>query len=342
MLLLRVYRATGADFEGATVIEVDISAECLSRANFAALFALAIAGGIACFTIVQALDQPETIEITGHRGYENVAPENTLASFKAAIEAGVDWIELDVQLSSDGTIVILHDRDFLRVAGDRRRPGQMTLAEIKALDASQLRRFGDKYAGERIATLQEVIDLARGRVNVNIELKVYGSDRRIAAAVADLVRTEQFESECLVASLDVQAVREAKRHNPKLTTAAIVTVAVGDITRLDVDVLSVNKRLVNDTFLHTRDHGKGVLVWTVNDPREMETMIELCPAGSSRTIRPRSCNCETSGPTSASVAGCPHRAALARREAEDRRGSTAKCGPEAWTISIRVAFAVGI
>jgi glycerophosphoryl diester phosphodiesterase len=276
LLLLRIYRATGADFEDATVIEGDNFGRALVRANFAALFVLAIAGGIACFTIVQALDQPETIEITGHRGYENIAPENTLASFKAAIEAGVDWIELDVQLSSDGAIIVLHDRDFLRVAGDRRRPGQMTLAEIKALDASQARRFGDKYAGERIATLQEVIDLARGRVSVNIELKVYGGDRHIAAAVADLVRTEQFESACLVASLDVPAVREAKQHNPKLTTAAIVTVAVGDITRLDVDVLSVNKRLVNDAFLRdARDRGKGVLVWTVNDPREMETMIEL-------------------------------------------------------------------
>jgi glycerophosphoryl diester phosphodiesterase len=227
-------------------------------------------------TFVRVLDANETIEITGHRGYETVAPENTLAAFRAAIDVGVDWIELDVQLSSDGAIVVLHDRDFLRVAGDPRRPGQMTLAEIQQLDASQPKRFGSKFAGERIATLMEVIDLARGRVNVNIELKIYGGDRRIAAAVADVVRTEEFENQCLVASLDVPAVREARRINPKLTTAAIVTVAVGDLAQLDVDVLSVNKRLIDERFLReARDHGKGVLVWTVNDPREMETLIEL-------------------------------------------------------------------
>jgi glycerophosphoryl diester phosphodiesterase len=276
LLLLRLYRVTGGELKESDVPHDATFTRSMIRANVAALIVIAVAGAIGFFAIVQTLDAPEVVEVTGHRGYENVAPENTLASFKAAIEAGVDWIELDVQLSSDGTIIVLHDRDFLRVAGDRRRPGQMTLAQIKALDASQPHRFGNKYAGERIATLQEVIDLARGRVFVNIELKVYGGDRRIAAAVADLLRIEQFEDQCLVASLDVPAVREAKRHNSRLTTAAIVTVAVGDITKLDVDVLSVNKRIINETFLRdARDRGKGVLVWTVNDPGEMETMIEL-------------------------------------------------------------------
>jgi glycerophosphoryl diester phosphodiesterase len=276
LLLLRIYRATGGHLDEAVPLSEPRLTRGLVRANLAGLLGLAIFGAIAGLTFVRSLDTNELIEITGHRGYETVAPENTLAAFRAAIDAGVDWIELDVQLSSDGAIVVLHDRDFLRVAGDPRRPGQMTLAEIRQLDASQPKRFGSKFAGERIATLMEVIDLARGRVNVNIELKIYGGDRRIAAAVADVVRTEEFENQCLVASLDVPAVREAKRINPKLTTAAIVTVAVGDLAQLDVDVLSVNKRLIDERFLReARDHGKGVLVWTVNDPREMETLIEL-------------------------------------------------------------------
>jgi glycerophosphoryl diester phosphodiesterase len=276
LLLLRLYRATGGALDEAAAITEIRLGRGLVRANIAALLAFALFGSVAGLAFVQTLDAPETIEITGHRGYETIAPENTLASFQAAIDAGVDWIELDVQLSSDGTIIVLHDRDFLRVAGDRRRPGQMTLADIQQLDASQPKRFGPKYAGERIATLQQVLDLARGRVNVNIELKIYGGDRRVAAAVADVVRAEEFEEQCLIASLDVPAAREAKRRNPKLTTAAIVTVAVGDLAQLDVDVLSVNRRLINESFLReARDRGKGVLVWTVNDPRAMENLIEL-------------------------------------------------------------------
>src|SRR5581483_5455948 len=101
------------------------------------------------------------------------------------------------------------------------------------------RRFSPAFAGERVPTLKEVIDLARGRIGLNIELKVYRGDRRIARATADLLRAEQFEADCVVASLDVRAMEEAKRANPRLRTAVIVTYAVGDLSRLDVDALSV-------------------------------------------------------------------------------------------------------
>src|SRR5205814_1166522 len=153
-----------------------------------------------------------------------------------------DWAELDVQLTADGVAVVQHDRDFARVTAghDPRRPGQMTLAEVRRL---VLHDRAGRPSDERVPTLKEVIDLARGRIRLNIELKVYGGDRRIAAATARLLRDEEFEGECVVASLDYQALQLAKREDDRLRTAAIVTYSVGDLSRLDVDALSVNVSL---------------------------------------------------------------------------------------------------
>src|SRR5205085_2434160 len=83
-------------------------------------------------------------------GYSYAAPENTLSAFRKAIEAGADYAELDVQLTADGAVIVLHDRDFARVARVPKRPGQMTLAEVKELDAG--RTFSPAYAGERVPT----------------------------------------------------------------------------------------------------------------------------------------------------------------------------------------------
>jgi glycerophosphoryl diester phosphodiesterase len=215
----------------------------------------------------------ERFAVTAHRGHGPPLPENSLSAFRKAIEVGADCAELDVQLTTDDAIIVLHDRDFARVAGDKRRPGVMTLAEVKALDLGH--RAGPAYAGERVPTLKEVIDLARGRIRLNIELKVYGGDRRIAAATADLLHQEAFEDQCVVASLDYEALRIAKTTNPRLRTALIVTYAVGDLGRLDVDALEVHVPLTTDTLLRAAHRlDKEVIVWTVDDPRTATDLVE--------------------------------------------------------------------
>ena len=128
-------------------------------------------------------------------------PENTLSAFEAAIEVGADFAELDVQETSDGVVVVLHDRDLMRMAGDPRRISDITFAEARKLDLG--RRFSPEFAGERIPTLAEVIALARGKIKLQIELKYYGKDRGLAAKVAELIRREDFEDQCEVTSLDV-------------------------------------------------------------------------------------------------------------------------------------------
>jgi glycerophosphoryl diester phosphodiesterase len=217
-----------------------------------------------------------TVSVTAHRGSSRDAPENTLAAIRKAIEQGADYAEIDVHLTADGVPVLLHDEDLQRLAGVARRPGELTLAELQRIDVGS--RFGPAFAGETIPTLATVIDVARGRIRLNIELKPTDRGRArdaLAAAVADLIQSRDFEAECFVTSLDQGAVAAAHRRNPRLRTGAIVSAAAGDVSRLDVDVLSVRIGLINDRLLgRVHATGKEVHAWTVDDPKAMGTLID--------------------------------------------------------------------
>src|SRR5262249_28320691 len=152
-------------------------------------------------------DRPP-VRVTAHRGDARAAPENTLSAMRKAIESGADYAEMDVQLTADGEAVLLHDRDLMRVAGVPRRLDEVSFAEVRQLDVGSW--FDPAFSGERVPTLAEVIDLCRGRIRLNIELKVFGPDRRLAQKVADVVREQHLESDCLVTSLDYEALVEAR------------------------------------------------------------------------------------------------------------------------------------
>ncbi len=105
----------------------------------------------------------------GHRGFPHAAPENTLASFKAAIRAGVDMIEFDVVLSRDGVPVVLHDRTLDRTTNGHGSPRRKKIAELKELDAGAW--FSGRFRGERIPTLEEALECLKNRAAVNVEIK---------------------------------------------------------------------------------------------------------------------------------------------------------------------------
>jgi glycerophosphoryl diester phosphodiesterase len=239
---------------------------------------VAIAVSMLVFVVYLGIGVPDRlvsdvpIVVVAHRGCERLAPENTLSAFRKAIEIGADFAELDVQETTDGVIVVYHDRDLMRLAGDPRRIADLTFAEAREIDLG--RRFPE-FAGERIPTLAEVIALARGKIKLQIELKYYGKDRGLAAKVAEMIRREGFEAECEVTSLDYDGLMAAKRHNPRLSTVALVTYAVGDPNRLDVEGLSVNTRVLTDRLIRAvRGRGKLLYAWTVDDPVTMVRLIE--------------------------------------------------------------------
>jgi glycerophosphoryl diester phosphodiesterase len=239
-----------------------------------ALAGLALALLSAGLQVLATTRSVRPVSITAHRGASREAPENTLAALQKAIDHGVDYAEIDVHLTADAVPVLVHDEDFQRLAGDPRRPADLTLEQIRQLDVGS--PFGPAFAGERVPTLAQAIELVRGKIRLNIELKPTNADRvELARAVAGLIRAHDFEGGCFVTSLDRRAVEEAKRQNPGLRTGAIVSAAVGDVTRLEVDVLSIRAGLISDALLD-RAHGAGreVHAWTIDDPAAMARLID--------------------------------------------------------------------
>ena len=256
LLILRLYLDRGGRLERGTisgvprlVAAVDPLIRRMIRWRLAALVVAAIVVASVGFLGGSKVRTDEPIVVVAHRGYSRWVPENSLSAFRKAIEAGADMIELDVQETADGAIVVLHDRDLMRLAGDKRAIAELTLAQARQLDLG--RRIGLSPTVERIPTLAEAIALARGRVQLQIELKYYAKDNGLAAKVAELVRREQFEDECEVSSLDHEVLMIARQANPRLKVVALVSVALGDPGRLDVDGLSVNTKVLSDRLIKT-------------------------------------------------------------------------------------------
>jgi glycerophosphoryl diester phosphodiesterase len=239
-----------------------------------ATLAVAAVSLVICIGVLSAVEIEDYVEITAHRGDSSRAPENTLAAVRSAIEAGADYAEIDVQLTADDAVVLAHDDDCKRIAGDRRRVRDMTLEEVRTVDAGSW--FGPAFAGEPVPTLEEVIALAGDRIRLNIELKVGDDHLELAERVLDIVARTDFESRCIITSLSSDALREIRRMRPDARIGLIVAKAIGDPAKSDVDLLSVQTRLVTDSLMASaRNRERPVHVWTVNDPDVMVRLLDL-------------------------------------------------------------------
>jgi glycerophosphoryl diester phosphodiesterase len=161
----------------------------------------------------------------------------------------------------------------MRMGGDPRKVKDLTLAQIQAIDIGQ--RRGAAHAGERVPTLAEVIDYARGKFRINIELKYNVPDKGLAPAVIALVQRMEFLDDIVITSLDHAALRQVESIRPDIDTGLIVTAAVGNVTKTDTDFVSLNAARATASLVdQARAAGKQVHVWTVNTPEAMLRMIE--------------------------------------------------------------------
>ncbi len=214
------------------------------------------------------------IIIVAHRGAAGKAPENTLAAFQKAIDEQTDWIELDVQENAEGQIVVMHDSDFMKLAGNPIKIWDATQAQLKDIDIGSW--FDPKFATQRVPTLKQVLELARGKAKVVIELKYYGHDQNLEQGVIDIVEGAQMVNETAIMSLKYKAAQRIRGLRPGWTVGLLSATAIGDLSQLDTDFLAVATSMVSAGFI-TRAHkaGRQVFVWTVNDPVSMSRMISL-------------------------------------------------------------------
>ena len=226
------------------------------------------------WSMLEDVKADRKIEVTAHRGSSLDAPENTLSALRLAIEEGADYAEIDIQINADDELVMIHDSELMRVSGLDLKVSEMTREQRLQLDVGAW--FSEEFEGEPLPTLDEVIELVRGKMKLNIELKFGPNREGLNRGVAELIREKKYENECVVTSLDYAGLRAFKALAPEVTTGLIVTSAIGDITRAEAEFLSLNAGQVTRSMLSAAEaQGKPVHVWTVNDPAQMHTMIDL-------------------------------------------------------------------
>lgn len=240
---------------------------------------LALASGVGLVVAVvtgmltaESIQAEDRIKIIAHRGASKVAPENTMAAIQKAIEDGADWVEIDVQETADGNVVVFHDSDFMRVSGVDLKIWDATIDDLEELDIGSW--FDPAFNDQRVVTLAEVLAECKGKIGVNIELKYYGHDERLEERVVNIVETQNMASEIVVMSLKIKGVRKMKSLRPDWQVGLLMSVAAGNFKKTEADFLAVNSSFANRRLIRSAHRaGKEIYVWTVNDADSMSRMI---------------------------------------------------------------------
>ena len=241
------------------------------------VFAAVVGALGAVFLIDRAADRlatPRSVEIIAHRGAAADRPENTLAAVEKALEDRADWVEIDVQEISDGTVVVAHDSDFMKQAGNALKVWDAKQGDLERIDIGSW--FDPAYSDARVPTLRAVLDAARGQGRVLVELKYYGHDERLEERVAQIIEQAGMAQNVMIMSLKRAGVEKMHALRPDWPMGILAARAIGDLTALDADFLAVNTGQVSQRLLRrAQASGKKVYVWTVDDPRTMSRMISM-------------------------------------------------------------------
>jgi len=200
--------------------------------------------------------------IIGHRGASAVAPENTIAAFEAAIAAAADGVEFDVRLSSDGVPVIIHDDTLHRTHGLRRRVGDLTAEELRAVD---------------VPTLRDLFELMLHN-DLLLCLEIKGSSAQLAQRCCDLVREFAFEERVIVECFDLHVLKLVDLKTAALFEPRIYTDKnlIERAIEVGASVLALHHRLAKPQLVEkAKLAGLRVVVWTVDDPVWIERARSL-------------------------------------------------------------------
>lgn len=215
--------------------------------------------------------------IFAHRGASQDAPENTLKAFQLAMQQGADGIELDVHLTSDGQVVVIHDGELDRTTNGTGQVNKTTLDALRHLDAGE---------GERIPTLTEVFDLIGDKLTINIELKGFAGDtRRLPEAVVGLVNDFALQDSIIYSSFDPRMLIHLHRIDPGAKAGMLLlpgAMAVRAVFSQFVHPWSLHPYFesVTQSFMHrAKRAGYKVIAWTVDKKEDIQNMIEMGVAG---------------------------------------------------------------
>jgi len=201
--------------------------------------------------------------VIAHRGGSALAPENTIAAFEASLRAGTDMLEVDVRLTADGHMVIHHDRHLGRTAGVSRLVADCSLEELRCMDVGSY--FGERFAGERILTLSEVLDWARGRARLLLDLKL---EPYHEAEIIEDITARGMEFDVVLGTRSLQSLKEVKALCPAIRTLSLARSlwATQDMVDERVEFVRLWHEWVTPAHVQ-RFHERGIPVWVMTGGR---------------------------------------------------------------------------
>jgi len=225
--------------------------------------------------------------VIAHRGNSGVAPANTLIALRQAIELGVDMIEIDVNLTKDYIPVLIHDKNIENTTNGKGLVSSFTLADLKQLDVGSWK--GKQFADERIPTLAEALDVAKGRVYLAVDLK----DESAILEMVKVIQDADMKDDVIICGCDVPTAQKVRRFDDQLTIVLNVDSELNELAKREdksefireyvrqacyahLSALNVNYKHVNEDLIK-RAHLKALPVWTwtVDDEDDMRRLIDM-------------------------------------------------------------------
>ena len=242
------------------------------------LFKYNTRGGEGCEAHNVSTVSPFTV--IAHRGASAYYPENTIASFKGAIAMGADMVELDVQMTLDGEVVVFHDEEIKRCTNGRGRIADYALANLKKPDAGSW--FDEKFRGAEIPMLADVLSLCKDRIAVNIEIKTEAVKEEIMGGIEEkclqIVNKIGMREHVVYSSFSPLVLRHLRQLDSKTPIAVLFEKKYYDaklpseiVISLKGNTFNCSRRELNRTWLaDLKQHGIPVNVYTVNDEKSMK------------------------------------------------------------------------
>lgn len=227
----------------------------------------------------------DTPGVIAHRGLSGLCPENTIAAFRRALDLGVDMIELDVLLSADDQLMVVHDDTLDRTTDGSGPVRALNHAQLKQLDAGGW--FAGEFVGERIPILPEVLELVGDRTLLNVEIKDEAVTDQVEGGITHrvirLLRDNGFGDRVLLSSFDPRALLHARELDPDIPRGSLSNPRIQSI-RNPIEILedtgaaslNLSRDQVNETIVaKCHQMRRAVLVYTVNEVDEMQRMISM-------------------------------------------------------------------
>lgn len=224
------------------------------------------------------------LEIIAHRGFSAIAPENTLAAFEQAIARKANSIEFDIQLSADSVPVIFHDATLDRITGFSGKVKEQNLSQLQKLDAGKW--FSDEFSGQKIPTFAEALVILK-KVDKFLYFDVKPHCEWSDAEVADFVNSLQgaeIQHKCIITSFSEQFLAQVRRVDGDLAIGQIVANLEAYKTQLSQAVVNCDNLISSQyrvllenpaLIAETRSQGVDIVAWTVDDPADMQKLIDL-------------------------------------------------------------------